>query len=243
MHAFTRRRGFTLIELLVVIGIIGVVLSILLPALGGGIRLARRTASLSNLHSIGQFVQLYTSSNADTYPWSMGGVNACGIPVQFSPIWQMSMQWPLAMYGIVEPAQLSGVLLSPGARRDGSEPVDSCGQPPSYTYSQSFLANPRVWNGDDIADESMLGAVTLGMVAYPAKKALMWDWELSFMHREPRRIGPDLDESTPMLFADGHGADRRPSQATEAVENPFVDATRPFARLHNTPDGVRGWDY
>lgn len=58
-----------------------------------------------------------------------------------------------------------------------------------------------------------------------------------------RRAGPDLDEPTPMLFVDGHARTRTPSEAIEAVRNPFPDAFRPTARLHNTPDGVRGRDY
>ena len=45
-------RGFTLVELLVVIAIIGVLVSILLPSLGGAKKLARRTQCLTKLREI-----------------------------------------------------------------------------------------------------------------------------------------------------------------------------------------------
>jgi len=244
MHLSHIRRGFTIIELLVTIAIIGVILAILLPALGGSVQLTRRTVSLSNLRTIGQFVQHYVEANDEAYPWAMRGTNTCGVPIQFSPIWQMSMQWPITMHDIVKPEELREIQLSPGVRRDGTGNIDTCGAPPSYTYSMSFLADPRLWGGDSVADESMLRAVTMSKVAYPTNKVLMWDWELPFLNHELQRSGPDLDESTPMLFADGHGADRRPSEATEPVANPFgEDAILPLARLHNTRDGVQGRDY
>lgn len=242
MYTPSGRRGFSMIELLVTIGVIGVVMAILLPALSGGVGTARRTASLANLRTIGQLVQQYADQSADAYPWTRRGVDSCGIPVQFSPIWQMSTHWPLAMGGVIDMAQLRGVMLSPGARRDDDTAVRPCIEPPSYTYSNSFLADPRVWSGEGVADDSLVRAVTLGMVAYPSSKALMWDWELPYVRRELRRAGPDLDERTPMLFADGHGAEHLPSAATEAVDNPFVDGV-PLKRLHNTRNGVRGRDY
>ena len=61
-------RGFTLIELLVVIAIIGVLASLLLPALGRAKRNARSVACLSNLHQIGLALDLYVQENSDRLP-------------------------------------------------------------------------------------------------------------------------------------------------------------------------------
>lgn len=234
-------RGFTLIEILVTIGIIGVLVAILIPVLAGGRSTAQRTASLANLRSIGQLVHAYTEQYNETYPWATGGINGCDIPMQFLPVWQMARLWPVAMHEVIPPRELAPIVLSPGARREG--PGQDCGQPPSYEYSASFLARPEAWDGRATASDALLRGVTIGMVTYPSGKVLMWDWELPYKNETPRKSGPDLDEPTPMLFVDGHGKARTPSQATAPTPNPFPDAFAPTARLHNTPDGVRGRDY
>ena len=67
----TRRQsklGFTLIEILVVIAIIGVLIAILLPALGHARQTARVTMCLSNLRSQGQVLASYTLDFKDGTP-------------------------------------------------------------------------------------------------------------------------------------------------------------------------------
>ena len=62
------RVGFTLVELLVVIGIIALLISILLPALGKAREQAKNTMCLSNLRSLGQIYQIYANQNKDYIP-------------------------------------------------------------------------------------------------------------------------------------------------------------------------------
>jgi prepilin-type N-terminal cleavage/methylation domain-containing protein/prepilin-type processing-associated H-X9-DG protein len=64
----SRRTGFTVVELLVVIGIVGVLLAILLPALGRARASAQRTACASNLRQIGQLLNAYANDNRGELP-------------------------------------------------------------------------------------------------------------------------------------------------------------------------------
>jgi prepilin-type N-terminal cleavage/methylation domain-containing protein/prepilin-type processing-associated H-X9-DG protein len=67
-----RQRGFTLVELLVVIGIIAVLISILLPALGRARENANAIKCAANLRSIGQGIAAYEAENKQMLPASYG---------------------------------------------------------------------------------------------------------------------------------------------------------------------------
>ncbi|HEX3359061.1 MAG TPA: type II secretion system protein [Tepidisphaeraceae bacterium] len=62
--------GFTLVELLVVIGIIALLISVLLPALGKARAAANTIACSANLRSILQAMQVYATQNRDAIPGS-----------------------------------------------------------------------------------------------------------------------------------------------------------------------------
>jgi prepilin-type N-terminal cleavage/methylation domain-containing protein len=60
--------GFTLVELLVVIGIIAVLISILMPAIGKAREQAKKTACQSNLRTLGQAMVMYANAYKDRLP-------------------------------------------------------------------------------------------------------------------------------------------------------------------------------
>src|SRR3712207_6609237 len=68
-----RRKAFTLVELLVVIGIIALLISILMPALGRAKEQANWVACMANMRSVGQAFQVYVNNNKGRFPKPGGG--------------------------------------------------------------------------------------------------------------------------------------------------------------------------
>jgi prepilin-type N-terminal cleavage/methylation domain-containing protein/prepilin-type processing-associated H-X9-DG protein len=68
MRKTNQIRAFTLVELLVVIGIIALLISILLPALGRAREAGNRVACASNMRQIGMAINMYLVENHNTYP-------------------------------------------------------------------------------------------------------------------------------------------------------------------------------
>jgi prepilin-type N-terminal cleavage/methylation domain-containing protein len=232
--------GFSLIELLVVIGVIGLLAGLILPMLTGARQSSQQLKSLANLRSIAQLFDHYAMVNKQAYPIAeenrMYPAGCHGTMMGFDH-WQVAVQWPGLLHDFAPWSENKPAFLSPRAQRAD----DSCGWPTSYAYSNSFVARPEVWRGN--ASSRFLSATFTHEVQFPSLKVLAWDWELPYIPRPLNRIGRDLDEATPMVFADGHGGTRRPVEATDPVPNPFLGSPHLIARLHNTADGVRGRDY
>ena len=70
------QKGFTLIELLVVIAIIGILASMLLPALAKAKTRANRIKCVSNIKQVGSAFKAFANDNNDRYPWLLEAKDA-----------------------------------------------------------------------------------------------------------------------------------------------------------------------
>ncbi|HEY2587757.1 MAG TPA: prepilin-type N-terminal cleavage/methylation domain-containing protein [Tepidisphaeraceae bacterium] len=97
----SRRRAFTLVELLVVIGIIGLLISILLPALNRAREQARMIKCASNERQIFQYVMMYVQENRGQLPVPPG-VNDAPPPTTSYPLayWMTGNSTGLGATGI-----------------------------------------------------------------------------------------------------------------------------------------------
>ncbi len=95
-----KRRGFTLIEVLIVVGIIGVLVAILLPAVSKSREWARRVSCSSNLQQIAKGLQCYTQDYSGQYP--LAWKTQYWETQQDGPGWDDKMGWMRRVFGYLK---------------------------------------------------------------------------------------------------------------------------------------------
>jgi prepilin-type processing-associated H-X9-DG protein/prepilin-type N-terminal cleavage/methylation domain-containing protein len=150
--ALPRAGGFTLVELLVVIGIIGVLISILMPTLSKVRRRAQATECAANLHTFGQAWQLYANANHGVcvpgrLPTSgaPGGVYSIDRSSEYRPHWYELLGEQVQQYANLHPKDVQDdkwtisnrVFLCPAV------PDWNNSRNFPYGYNYQFLGNAR----------------------------------------------------------------------------------------------------
>jgi prepilin-type N-terminal cleavage/methylation domain-containing protein/prepilin-type processing-associated H-X9-DG protein len=260
-----QRRGFTLVELLVVIGIIALLISVLLPALGKAQRQARMTACLSNQKQLIMALLMYCQDNKGMFPGGPGFARVSGNPTpQYFPglaTWDDVARNPyscnqdessgpiwLAKY-VGNSRKIPGC---PGAAEDVKDTGSNAGSNRSnYWYPRSLIYTPK-----EIFIPSQINFNTavqtpqkITAVRHPTQKAVIIDWKTYHdkvvlqVDRTPAGVAEkDNKRFVTVGFADGHVAYRNVAEMFDRDIN-YTGRLNP--PLHVSPDtaGVLGRDF
>lgn len=152
------RRGFTLVEILVVIAILGLIFSILLPALSKARETAKTASCLSNLRQISHGWHLYADENNDVsvpgrYAKAPGGTSnpanwyEVGNGLKYRPRWMATMGKQIGLFAFDKPKTDDdrqdydgGVYRCPVV----SQRLDERNH--AFGYNHQFLGNARKTN-------------------------------------------------------------------------------------------------
>jgi prepilin-type N-terminal cleavage/methylation domain-containing protein/prepilin-type processing-associated H-X9-DG protein len=161
---FRSRAAFTLIELLVVVAIIGLLISILVPALSGARRLAKSTVCRTRLRTLGHGMILYANANKDTLvPGRLPNIDddhwRLRVPggVKYRPSFQTMMAAQVGLPPFDDPKASKNevdVHGQPGDRQNYSNEQYLCPEVSdwvderngAYGYNYQFLGNSRLLN-------------------------------------------------------------------------------------------------
>ncbi len=184
--------AFTLIELLVVVAIIGLLLSILLPALSGARRQAVAGKCLAQLRVFGHGFAIYTNDYRDVLPpGRLPKVNNCNAYAdilggrKFRPTFAAMMSQAVGLPPFSDPKPCKNQVDRFGENGDMQNfdcPLYVCPAVPTWTderngayaYNYQFLGNSRLWDESDQTSYKNWPVVA-DSIRYPARTVVVAD--------------------------------------------------------------------
>lgn len=272
MRTQRTQNGFTLIELLVVIGIVGILIGLLLPALGKARGSALQTVALSNVRQVGTQFETYAGDGGSYPQQDLGEIPEGALPdgsayeprgdeviipwypegivIATTDYFDHSWMWPAMVAPLDEWPNYWSTWISP--RKDQALPelhdisFDSEERTEdiiSITYANGYVTRPAYWSGNQTeVDFALLREVRPHDVRYPSGKVMLWDDDLSYF---PPRDKPERVEgllNAKTPMAFGDG--HADALLPSNASEPVENVmTGDTIRLHNTKNGVQGRDY
>lgn len=236
--------------------LIGILMSLLLPALGKTRDHARAIMSVSQLRGHGQIMSMYVGDWDDAWPWftdpeATKTVIRCqeretSIEIRY---FQSGNWWNYALADGYYEGNYDDESFYPPGMPESVATLGVRGGPTPYAYGCAFIARPEFWHPESRTGPNQWGYTRASEVLYPAKKVLLIsDWPMITKLQDI--ILPPLHTitiPTEMCFVDGSAvslpvAELKPGY--EMGDGPFQGfvhlADYPFSA--HTLGGVRGRD-
>lgn len=160
------RTGLTLLDTILTIGIISLLVSITIPALSRTKLQATNAASLSNMRTHGQTLNLYSFDHQDTLPYltdpnaDLTVLRGGGFSIAIEFFW-VTEYWFIG---------LTDNYYSGTRDRDlFSYPAESIGH--IYQYSSTLYTKPEYWKPASRTDHTQWKPVKITQATYPSAKA------------------------------------------------------------------------
>jgi prepilin-type N-terminal cleavage/methylation domain-containing protein len=254
------RHGFSLIELLIVITVLGLLLSLALPALRAARLSASAQACLLNSRACTMAMLQYASDHHEIMPYRatnqtfLNAYTADGLGMDYSShtIW-----WPSILRQYLDSSPVPKPSLCPaaysywqasGGRVGGSEPFAS------YNLSYGLFSRPELWDSKAAdASERWLRPVAITEVSFPDRKTMLVEAYAFHLRgtRQPDLVADNLlmlerppgsTKLRPITFCDGSARNLNRAPLSE----PYSGPVGPGFWFHfagiMTEQGARGLD-